>query len=218
MHTRNESGGFTFVELMIAMAVFAIISTVGIRLVLNGTGAYRQGISVADLEARTSRTLERVVRELSKASSASIVVLSPMVGVQLDFQQSQGVVGTAVQWGPQMRYALVMTPGELDNGVDDNGNGLIDERSLMQVEDLGGPNERRIVIVNGVAELLEGELPNGLDDNGNLLNDEGGFSITIQSGPQFELDTVTLRLTLQALDPQGQLMQRTLNTTIALRS
>ena len=89
MHTRNETGGFTFVELMIAMAVFAIISTVGIRLVLNGTGAYRQGISVADLEARTSRTLERVVRELSKASSASIVVLSPMVGVQLDFQQSQ---------------------------------------------------------------------------------------------------------------------------------
>jgi hypothetical protein len=124
--------------------------------------------------------------------------------------------GKTPVWGPRILYRVEPAPMELNNGVDDNSNGLIDEGVLVRIEDFGGPDERRVVLARGVSELLEGEDANGLDDNGNGLDDEGGLAITIRtSGTR---DALTLRLTLQGVDASGAILERTLETTVALRN
>ena len=101
--------------------------------------------------------------------------------------------------------------GELDDGLDNNGNGLIDEGRLVLTENAGLTNDRR-VITRWVAELLEGELDDGLDNNGNGLVDEPGFLVE-RIG-----ESLIVRVTLQKRDAEGRLMTRTARTSVRLRN
>ena len=109
-----------------------------------------------------------------------------------------------------MRIALELERVELDNGLDDNGNGLVDERMVVRIEDPGGPDERRKVICHDVSEYLAGEIPNGLDDNGNGLNDERGLSFVVLG------DVLTIRLTLEAPGANENMLERTVQTSVRL--
>ena len=105
-------------------------------------------------------------------------------------------------------------PGELDNGVDDNGNGLVDEcRIEFQPDVVGDPG---LVIGWGsfVREYLEGEIPNGVDDNGNGLVDERGLCLTYDNAS----GVLTVRLTLERLDPLGRPLTRTVETAVQVRN
>ncbi len=67
-------------------------------------------------------------------------------------------------------------------------------------------------MVRNVREHLEGEIDNGADDNGNGLIDEGGLSFSLAG------KTLTIRLTIQGIHPKGQLISRTLETSLTLRN
>ena len=111
-----------------------------------------------------------------------------------------------------MRFALELAPGELDNGIDDNGNGLIDEGVLVRIENPGLANEQRSIFARGVSEYLEGETGDGTDENGNGLVDEGGLSFSRSNG------SLQIALSLERIGPDGELMVRTLETSVALRN
>jgi hypothetical protein len=81
--------------------------------------------------------------------------------------------------------------GELDDGADNNGNGLVDEGCLFWTRDVGEPSEKTHVIARGVREYLEGEEPNLDDDNGNGLEDERGFCLERVG------EALVIRLTLE---------------------
>ncbi len=214
MHTRQA--GFTLVELIIASFIVGLLSGGITQMLLGGSGAFRMGVTVADLETRTARTLERMSREIAAADAGAMLPADPAGGDWVEFSTPAGTAGKTIIWGPRMRYRVELAPMELNNGVDDNSDGLVDEGVLVRIEDFGGPNERRVVLARGVAEFLEGEIPNGLDDNGNGLPDEGGLAISIRTGGT--RDALTLRLTLQGVDAYGAVLERTLETTVALRN
>ncbi|MEE8467231.1 MAG: prepilin-type N-terminal cleavage/methylation domain-containing protein [Planctomycetota bacterium] len=216
MKTRTRQAGFTLVELVITVFIIGILSGAVTQVLLGGSGAFRMGVTVADLEARTARTLERMSREIAAADADTMNPADPAGGNWVEFTTPTGTVGKTILWGPRLRYRVELAPLELNNGVDDNNNGLVDEGVLVRIEDFGGPNERRVVLARGVAEFLEGEIANGLDDNGNGLDDEGGLAISIQTGGT--RDALTLRLTLQGVDAFGDVLERTLETTVALRN
>lgn len=209
MPRQSRTAGFTLLEIMIALALFAIISGSALQMSLSGSGAYRLGISVADLEMRSGRAVERLVRELSAASADTLDPADPDGGGSLTFQMPVG--------GPQtVTFRVELAPLEIRNGVDDNGDGLIDEGLLVRIADLGLPSEQRVVLARGVADLLQGETANGVDDNGNGLDDEGGFAITLQTGTA--RNSITVWLTLQSVGPVGEILERTTTTTVALRN
>jgi hypothetical protein len=117
-----------------------------------------------------------------------------------------------VDWSGTIRIRAELERGELNDGKDNDGDELVDELQVVQVENEGQPDERRTVLASGVAELFEGESANNLDDNGNGLKDERGLSFSAQGS------VVTVRLSCQRRDDAGRLLSKTAETAVHLRN
>jgi prepilin-type N-terminal cleavage/methylation domain-containing protein len=211
---RGSCSGFTLVETMIAMTIFAVVlGAVGLT-VLSGEKNFRQGVSDAALDARASRLLSKVVAELQWAGADTLAVepTAPAGASEVEFRVCTGFAGTSATWSGRTRVRLVPEPGETFNGLDDDGDGLTDEGQVELTRDLGTADEIDAVLGVGVARRLAGETANAADDNGNGLTDEAGLSFVMTD------DTLTIRLTLEGLDPGGRLVQRTVQTAVTMRN
>ncbi len=211
---RASRSGFSIVEVAISTVLFVSLTGAIVMASTQAAGTFAQSSATGDLNARAARALQRVSEELIGARWVNVTPMPtfPADSASLEFECPVDTTGGTVTWGGRRQIALQLAVGEVDNGLDDNGNGLIDERSIALVEDPGGPNERRTVIVNGVSELLEGEQSNAVDDNGNGLADEAGLSFTEVNGK------LIIRLTLQRQGPGGNIMTRTQQMELVLRN
>ena len=211
---QRRRAGFTLLEMVIVMSLLLILMAAGAMTAKHGNAAFRRNAANNSLDSKSARTLQRIVAAVRGASNGSLVPSPdpPFGSATLDFQHAVGYAAGAVVWGPTIRVALELAPGEVDNGVDDNGDGLIDEGIVVRVENPGELNERRIVLARGVREFLEGETPNGLDDNGNGLIDERGLSFDESR------NLLTVWLSVERTGSEGEIMTRTLQTAIALRN
>ena len=214
MHsTGGKRSGFSLVEVLISISMLVImIGTVGLT-VRSGSRAFRTGQTVANLDANTRRFVDRICERLQTTSRAEATPTpeTPFSSTVVDYQ-SAATVGFGLGWGDLERIELRVSPGDADDGVDNDGNGLIDERQVIWTINPGLADESEQVLCSRVAEFLEGELENGLDDNDNGLIDEGGLSF------DFGDNSVTVRLTCQARDPGGFLIESTVQRTIAFRN
>lgn len=177
---RRGRRGFTLLEVVLSLGLLVLVMGGVMQVTLTSQGAVRESMAQVRLLQRSRRAVDTMVAEVSSAGRGTITpaLLAPLGGSTIDFQKSEGYAGGAVQWSPVVRYAFEYAPGEVDNGLDDNGNGLVDEGALVRTEDPGGGNSRAILL-QGIAELLDGEIPNGVDDNGNGLVDESGFALEV---------------------------------------
>jgi prepilin-type N-terminal cleavage/methylation domain-containing protein len=177
--TRRGRAGFSLVELVLAVAILgSVVGTVAL-VHSRSDGLARASTEQNHVNLLAARAADRVVRELaSMGASGAIPDPTSALGTDsITFRQARGIVGGVVQWGPPMRFQLDLGRGETANGADDDGDGLVDERALVLISDLGGADERRTVLCDGVPALFPGELSNVLDDNGNGVVDERGFNL-----------------------------------------
>ncbi|MBL8862462.1 MAG: prepilin-type N-terminal cleavage/methylation domain-containing protein [Planctomycetes bacterium] len=211
----RSRAGFTLVELTVSAAI--------LTLVLGSVGLFQlrsqehTGSMLVNERAETQarRALTRIVDELRGVSAAFLVPdpTSVLGTSTLTYQRPADVTNTGVVvWGPPSRLALELEPGELDNGLDDDGDGLVDERRLVLTLGLGTAAERSVVICTGIAEFAEGEAGNGADDNGNGLVDEPGFSVRRVG------DLLTIRLTVLVPLDGGGVLTRSTETSLVLRN
>ena len=128
------------------------------------------------------------------------------------FESNPTIAGGVLTFSSFGRLGFQYDAGEVDDGIDNDGDGLIDEGVFFLERDSGGANQRRIVLAKNVRELLQGEAPNAVDDNGNGLVDEPGFVASIVG------DVVTLRLTIEETTPEGGLVTRTADSSVRLRN
>ena len=156
--------------------------------------------------------MQRVLRELMPAAETTLWPQDPDGADALSFQTVVDVAGGAPVLGDERVLRSELSPVELDNGLDDDGNGLVDERIIVLVTDFGGPDERRMILVRNVREFLEGEDDNGLDDNGNGLVDEAGLSFDVENG------SLTVRITVQSAVGAWEPQTETLEGTLTLRN
>lgn len=214
LHADRRTSGFSLIELVItATLVGLVLSSAGL-LTLRSYEAYRSTSASAGLETRSRRALTRVANELV-GTSLGVLVPDPAgdFGTQSQsYAKPVAFAGGAIVFGPTQRLEWQMEPGELDDGADQDGDGLVDEGVLVLVRDADGESETSTVLAHGLAEYLEGETPDGDDDNGNLLIDERGFSVSRVD------EVLTVRLTLQSRQPDGRVASRTLETSIQLRN
>jgi len=215
------TAGFSLIEMLIVTTLlFLVLGSV--TMVSNANNrAYRTGITNAHLEAQAGIVIGRVVSELSSAEESTLFP-SPTVGAantSLAYHQARGFVNGQVVWSPDRQLAFEYEPGELDDGLDNNGNGLVDEGRIVLIEDLNGPNERKLVVTRWVSELLEGEFPNGLDDNGNGMVDEKGFCVErTPDGTASGNESLLVRVTLARRDESGRLLRRSAQTSVRIRN
>lgn len=219
----SRRSGFTVIEMLISLGILGSLLLISMRVGTSSSSAYRQATTGAQLSAEAKLTVDRVAMELQLASIGTFVPDLDAGGVRntssLAFQQLVDIVGAVpVYGGPSPgQVALLelrLAPGEADDGLDNDGDGLVDERSLVLVRDLGAGSEVEVTLCSRIAERFEGEnlLPDGQDDNGNGLVDEAGFDIE-RNG-----DVLTLRLTVAGTDFRGQAMTRTAETAVRLRN
>lgn len=215
--------GFTILEMLISMGVMATLFMISMRVGASSSSAYRQATTGAKLSAEAKLTVDRVAAEMQLASIGTFFPDLDAGGVRntssLAFQQLVDIVGaTPVYGGPTPdEVALIelrLSTGETDDGVDNDGDGLVDEQDLWLVRDLGAGSEVQVKLCTDVTERLEGEAAaaNGEDDNGNGLVDEAGFDIE-RNG-----DVLTIRLSVGGTDFRGQTIVRTAETAVRLRN
>ena len=215
IHNRAlRNAGFTLVESMISLAILAIVMSSALTAVNSAQGSSEQAVTRSVLTAKTGRVLSKITEQLRGAGADALTSVPFLPGSidQLDFRQATGIVDQAIVWSNQMVIRLEYMPGEIDNGLDDNGDGFVDECRIVRVDNPGAPDERMLVLGTQVSEFFEGETPSLNDDNGNGLVDERGLCF-YRTG-----DLVTVLLTMLRRDSQGRVGTRSSTTTIALRN
>ncbi len=217
---RAARAGFTLIEMVIAIGIFGVLIGFATMIGDASRGAYGQATSASVLNAQAKLNLDRIAMEMQVASIATFdpALETGIVNTSsLTFQQLVDInAGVPVYGGPLpgelMSLELTLDDGESADGMDNDGDGLIDEQQLVLTRNVGSAEEVAVTICGNVREFLEGELPGGGDENGNGLTDEAGFDIG-RNG-----DVLTLRLSLEAVNSRGEVLVRTVETAIRLRN
>lgn len=213
--TRSARAGFTLLETVIVTTILGmILAAVGLFQGISQRSS-KSMIAHSDVERRGDRALCEIMDALR---GAGVHTLTPdptsAFGTNtITFQVPTGVSADGdVTLGAPARVDLRLDDGELDNGIDDNGDGVIDERALVITRGIGTLNQRSVTVCHGIAELSEGETSNAADDNGNGIVDESGFCVR-RIG-----DLFYLYLTLDSRTREGERIQYTTTTALALHN
>jgi hypothetical protein len=118
------------------------------------TFAQTSAATLVHTQAR--RALDRVASELENGELATLQP-NPVINStdNIQFQSAIGVDGAtgAIVSSSTTKLAWVLEPGELNNGVDDNGNGLVDEGELVLTRNYGQADQQTVVLAHGVSKL-----------------------------------------------------------------
>jgi prepilin-type N-terminal cleavage/methylation domain-containing protein len=212
--TSSPRTGMTMMELIIVMTISGLVAWAGTHMVGSSMRVYRTGTVAADLDTRLSRAMNRIAWELKGCSLGTIdpLATAPASTASITYQVATGFAGDVIVWGAPARLEFQLEVGELEDGLDNDGDELVDEGNLVLVQDSGLPGEHTTVLCSFVRRYLDGETLNGLDDNGNGLVDEPGLAFDAGAG------TLTVRLSLERRTPEGTLLTRTSQTTLRPRN
>lgn len=209
-HSRSSSSGFTLLESLIAVTLLAVLFLAVAQTSSKASDAFDEGGTEHALSTSTHRCLDRITEAIEFAGGGILAGLGVAdVGAdKVSFSTPIGWAGTDPDWSGLIVIRAELEAGELNDGLDNDGDGLIDELQVVQILADG----RRIVLASGVAELYAGEIANNLDDNGNGLKDERGLSFSAVG------NVVSVRLTCQRRDEAGRLLTKTAETAVRLRN
>lgn len=159
----HARAGFTLLEVLIATVVVGLVLGNIVMMMRSSGDAYESESSKAQIELQLDQTLDRIVMALMGASTDSLdpSASNPAFHDRLEFQQSLGMQNGNLVFGAPERIELQLDDGqviwrekpdqpdersvtwsrwvrrflegELQNGIDDNGNGLVDESGLTFV-------------------------------------------------------------------------------------
>ena len=213
---RNTShSGFTLIELMVVLSIVTLMLSVVGMFQWRSQESYEQTSAQAHAQNACRIAATRALEELTGAAISRFVPdpTSALGTDNLTFQRPTGVDGFgAVTWSDQSRLALAMDTNEIDNGLDDDGDRLIDERRLVLTRGVNTATPQAVTLAHGVAEWFPGEVNNVVDDNGNGIVDEHGFSMR-RIG-----DLLVLRLSIEVPHSDGQIARWTVETASRLRN
>lgn len=193
----RRRAGFTVIETVISMALIGLVLT-KLTLVMDEARRAHQGESAAmQLEDQAMELIDKISYAIVGSSRASLdpALLAPFPMAEIRFQVSLGVEDGKVVWSDPEKIGLEEESGQVYWG-----------------QNVGEPNERRVVWANTVSEMLEDELMNGVDDNGNDLVNELGLAFVVDD------KSVTIRLSLEREVEEHKRIQVTKETTVTCRN
>jgi prepilin-type N-terminal cleavage/methylation domain-containing protein len=163
--SRVSRGGFTLLEVLISLSLLAVLSWQGMAFFQHTGSSARREASTLVVEDQARILLDRIALAVLGANRETLIPESPAPwsASDLRYQVQLGLQDGEVVWGPpeeighapdvrevfwaespdtaeerRIVWARLVAPfigNELPNGVDDNGNGLIDESGLTFVVD-----------------------------------------------------------------------------------
>jgi type II secretory pathway pseudopilin PulG len=205
----------TLMEMVVAMAIAAVLLALTSGVITTSTDNYKEAIVLSRMESEVRIALDRVASMLQEASRESLMPnnlgFTPLSSIE--FETPLGLTPAGVVFGSPVRILTELRQGEFADGIDNDGNGVVDDSDLIMVKNFGMTTEQRWVLATGVPTLSEGESWTGTDDNGNGMIDESGFAIQVIG------QTCRIALTVKARSPISErILTRSLATAIKLRN
>ena len=193
MSPPSRQAGFTLIEMMIALLVGTLILAGFSEIMISSTETERVASFVADMENDAHEMLDRVADELRQTGTGCPNWL--LEADTVTYNRCNGSSGGVKDWDTldhpsgMMLGASYIETGS-DDDVDNNGNGLVDERELL------------------LGDAATGTILSTWD---RTLSDPGlVFSL---DGSQ-----LTITISLTRLHPDGYPMTATASTVVALRN
>jgi len=205
--------GTLLVEAIIAAALLGLFAGSAFMVANSATNSYRTRSTGSHLLMRAAEATERVADRLRPVDIGSVtaVVGNLTLAEAIDFQRTELPSATPVV--PPIESLVVESePTDPNDGIDNDGDGLVDELRLVWYENRGTANERSRVLASGITEEYEGETPGNLiDDNGNGIVDERGAGFAFGEG------RITFLMSVGEMR-DDRILTRTIERTIALRN
>lgn len=133
---RGRPGGFAFIDVILYLTLLLIIGAPLVMIALSGYRSVGEGMRTSLVAERNRAISNRLTEELQGAISSTVSVLYE--GRAIRFVPPSGFDGTGPIPGPAVRYEVRMDPAEQDNGIDDDNDGVVDERIIMRIEEANG--------------------------------------------------------------------------------
>ena len=204
--TPRHNRAYTTIEMMIAIAILAIISLASLNLMVSGDRLTQQAVVSGHLRERARIFVERLAREIrySGTTCPDFDMATDANLTSFSFRRATGynVTLELPEWGDLIRYELRAIPGSGEeytpgigvnyaDGIDNDNNDIIDEGGVYRL--VNGAEARLIVRDVVASEFWVRRLDN----------------------------TVTIRVGLAMPDPSvrgGGLLTGTYETMVVLRN
>jgi hypothetical protein len=202
--------GVTLIEMAASMAALVVIGAATVGVFNSGVNLWKSQAGGVNVQRGAARALVRVADAAAYAELSSLQseLLLPGGSSELFYTSMR----TPTESGPPTRILWIPEPGDPEDGLDNDGDGAVDEGLVVRRIDPGTSDERQDVLATGVSALLEGEIDNDEDDNGNGLVDERGICFFLKG------HILEMRLTLERSDGNGGSVKETVETSIAIRN
>ncbi|MBL8858075.1 MAG: prepilin-type N-terminal cleavage/methylation domain-containing protein [Planctomycetes bacterium] len=212
---KRGTAGFSLLEVSIAITLLGTVLGSVALFQHRSQEAVSEMLVRARAEGEARAVLDQVVQELTGVGRQQLTPNpSGNAGAETITYQKPIAVSNAgvVTWSPNSRLALAMDDGEADNGVDDDGDGFIDERRLVLTRNVGTAAQQFVTLLHGLPELVPGEAATIGDDNGNGVSDERGFNVQLVG------DLLTVRLCVQRRSQAGNIVTVFAQTAVVVNN
>ena len=153
--------GTTLIEIMIVALSIALLLLVLYQTFFAGADYASAETTDASLSGAGRQLMESLLLDLGNAGLATFSPPTPQQSTSVSFRTNVGFANGKILFGDPIRYEFQYAPGEVDNQMDDNGDGRIDEGVLTRTE-----RGDTVILCRDIAE--------------------NGFSVT-QSGSRMEI-------------------------------
>ena len=131
---RRSEAGFSVIEVTVVLAVLSAVAMSMTISLLNSQRSFDEQFRESTLRDASRRVMDRVSELLPGADPATVTPAVLENSTSISFQPVTGFDGTKYLHGPRVTFLHQLAEGEARNGRDDNGDGRIDEGSLVLQE------------------------------------------------------------------------------------
>ena len=135
----RDRGGWTLLETMLYVGLLAILSSPLVITILGLTRMTEEGNLLARITETNRSTMHRITDDVRRSLSSTVVIEN--AGKALGFSLPDVFDGSAPTPGNAIRYEFQDEPSDPNNGNDDNGNGVTDEKILVRMDQTVGESE-----------------------------------------------------------------------------
>lgn len=118
------------------VVVLILATTIGViySVLWGSQETFSAGTKLAHLQERARIAVDAMANELRNTGAGKVATTGYNGSTAITFQVNSGLLGGAVLWSTPIVYRFEFESGELQNGQDDNGNGLVDEGKVVRVQ------------------------------------------------------------------------------------
>lgn len=132
----GRDGGFSLLEMAVAVSLLLFVTAVVGKNIYDSSRASSSLVKLKYMNLRAQTVIDRLADELITGNFTSMIPETPVAADYISFQKIVGVNNGEPVFGNTIQIDLVPMESDINDGVDNNKNGLVDECGIRIWEDL----------------------------------------------------------------------------------